>query len=471
MADSFNVLQEQVKDAAHGLDEARENMRTARAELLARHEQIAHLAHHDALTDLPNRTLLAGRLAEVFDRAKTNRESFAVLTVDLDHFKEANDVFGHVVGDELLCAIARRLEVAAAGSFVARVGGDEFTFVSAAAEQPRSADALAGRVLQAVAEPFDVRNQKIPIGLSIGAAVYPHDGTDPEMLLANADAALYRAKADGRHTVRFFDPDLDRRLRERFALQLDLRSAIARNELILHYQPQASIDGEIFGFEALARWQHPTRGLIPPNVFIPLAEQNGMIVEIGAWAMSEACREAATWSRPLQVGVNLSPVQFRYADLAGLVHLILLETGLSPGRLELEITEGIIFDDPARALSVLRRLKGLGVKIAMDDFGTGYASMSSLQSFPFDKIKIDQSFVADVSINAQSGAIVRSIIGLGKALDIPVIAEGVETESERAFLMREGCREIQGFLIGHPAPIATYADITHGTGATAVKAG
>jgi EAL domain-containing protein (putative c-di-GMP-specific phosphodiesterase class I) len=196
-----------------------------------------------------------------------------------------------------------------------------------------------------------------------------------------------------------------------------------------------------------------------------------MIVEIGAWAMSEACREAATWSRPLQVGVNLSPVQFRYADLAGLVHLILLETGLSPGRLELEITEGLIFDDPARALSVLRRLKGLGVKIAMDDFGTGYASMSSLQSFPFDKIKIDQSFVADVSINAQSGAIVRSIIGLGKALDIPVIAEGVETESERAFLMREGCREIQGFLIGHPAPIATYADITHGTGATAVKAG
>ena len=212
------------------------------------------------------------------------------------------------------------------------------------------------------------------------------------------------------------------------------------------------------------------RGLVPPTEFITLAEQNGMIVEIGAWALREASREAATWRNPLQVAVNLSPVQFQYADLAGLVHLILLETGLAPGRLELEITEGVIFDDPVRALAVLRRLKSLGVKVAMDDFGTGYASMSSLQSFPFDKIKIDQSFVADVSINAQSAAIVRSILGLGKALGMPVIAEGVETESERAFLMREGCREIQGFLIGRPEPIATYAEFTHGTGAAAVKA-
>jgi diguanylate cyclase (GGDEF)-like protein len=471
MAEDFNVLQDRVKEAALGLDEARENMRKARAELLARHEQIAHLAHHDPLTDLPNRILLAGQLDAVFAKAKASNASFAVLAIDLDHFKEANDVFGHVVGDELLCAIARRLEVAAEGTFVARVGGDEFTFVSAAAEQPKAAELLAKRVMGAVAEPFEVRGQRIPIGLSIGAAVYPHDGADTETLLANADAALYRAKADGRHTVRFFDPDLDRRLRERFALQLDLRSAIARNELVLYYQPQASIEGKVFGFEALARWKHPTRGLIQPSAFISLAEQNGMIVEIGAWALREACREAATWKHPLQVAVNLSPVQFQYADLAGLVHLILLETGLAPGRLELEITEGVIFDDPVRALAVLRRLKSLGVKIAMDDFGTGYASMSSLQSFPFDKIKIDQSFVADVSINAQSAAIVRSILGLGKALGMPVIAEGVETESERAFLMREGCREIQGYLIGRPEPIATYVEFTHGTGATEAKAG
>jgi diguanylate cyclase (GGDEF)-like protein len=462
MAESFNVLQEKVKDAALGLDEARENMRTARAELLKRHQEIAHLAHHDALTDLPNRTALAARLAETLERSRTRGERFALLTIDLDHFKEANDVFGHVVGDELLCAISRRLEVAAEGTFIARVGGDEFTLVSAAREQPKAAEALASRVLQAVAEPFEVRGQKIPIGLSVGAAVYPHDGADTVTLLANADAALYRAKADGRHAVRFFDPDIDRRLRERFALQLELRSAIVRNELVLHYQPQASINGEIFGFEALVRWQHPTRGLIPPDVFIPLAEQNGMIVEIGAWALREACREAASWASPLQIGVNLSPVQFRYGDLAGLVHLTLLETGLSPGRLELEITEGVIFDDRSRTLSVLRRLKTLGVKIAMDDFGTGYASMSSLQSFPFDKIKIDQGFVSGLETNPQSVAIVRSIIGLGKALEIPIIAEGVETEGERAFLMREGCDEIQGYLIGHPAPIASYAEMTGG---------
>jgi diguanylate cyclase (GGDEF)-like protein len=462
MADSFNILQEQVRDAALGLDEARENMRTARTELIARHAQIAHLAHHDPLTDLPNRTLLAAKLDEVFERAKSRGESFAVLAIDLDHFKEANDVFGHRAGDELLQAIARRLEVAADGDFISRIGGDEFTIVCAQPEQPRAAEALASRLLQAVAQPFEVQGQKIPIGLSIGAAVYPKHGAGTLPLLANADAALYRAKSDGRKTVRFFDPDIDRRLRERFSLQLDLRSAISRNELLLHYQPQAKIDGEVFGFEALARWQHPTRGLVSPTEFITLAEQNGMIVEVGAWALSTACREAVSWPVPLQVAVNLSPVQFRYGDLAGLVHVILLETGLNPGRLELEITEGVLFADPARALSTLRRLKALGVKIAMDDFGTGYASMSSLQSFPFDKIKIDRSFITGVEANAQSAAIVRSIIGLGSALKIPVIAEGVETEGERSFLWQEGCAEIQGFLIGHPLPISGYASITHG---------
>jgi diguanylate cyclase (GGDEF)-like protein len=462
MADSFNLLQEQVRDAALGLDEARDNMRIARAELLARHAQITHLAHHDPLTDLPNRTLLAAKLAGVLEHAKARGESFALLTIDLDHFKEANDVFGHTTGDELLCAISRRLAIAADGDFLARVGGDEFTLVCSSSHQPKSAKRLASRILQAIADPFEVQGQIIPIGLSIGAAVYPHDGTDAVTLLANADAALYRAKEHGRKTVRFFDPDLDRRLRDRFALQIDLRSALGRKELLLRYQPQAKIDGTVFGFEALARWQHPTRGLVPPTDFITLAEQNGMIVEIGAWTLKEACREAASWTGPLQISVNLSPVQFRYGDLAGLVHIILLETGLSPGRLELEITEGVMFDDPARALSILRRLKGLGVKIAMDDFGTGYASMSSLRSFPFDKIKIDRSFVSGLETNPQSAAIVRSIIGLGEALKVPVIAEGVETEGERSILWMEGCTEIQGFLIGHPLPISAYASITHG---------
>ncbi len=463
MAASFNLLQEQVKDAALGLDEARENMHTARAELLQRHEQITHLAHHDALTDLPNRNSLNSRLSQTFERAKARGETFAVLSIDLDNFKEANDVFGHMVGDELLCAVARRLEIAADGAFASRVGGDEFTVVSVMGSQPKTAEVLASQVLQAVADPFEVHGQKIPLGLSIGAAVYPRDGADMPTLLANADAALYRAKVDGRHTARFFDPEMDRRLRERFALQLDLRSAIARNELFLNYQPQATIDGDVFGFEALARWRHPKLGIVPPSEFISLAEQNGLIVEIGAWALREACREAASWPAPLQIAVNLSPVQFRYGDLAGLVHLILLDTGLAAGRLELEITEGVIFDEPSRAISTLRRLKSLGVKIAMDDFGTGYASMSSLQSFPFDKIKIDQSFVSGVKANPQSAAIVRSIIGLGNALEIPVIAEGVETEGERAFLRREGCRQIQGYLIGRPALIDMYVELTRGS--------
>ncbi len=289
-------------------------------------------------------------------------------------------------------------------------------------------------------------------------------------LLANADAALYRAKADGGHMARYFDPDMDRRLRERYAMQNDLRTAIAHDELLLHYQPQARIDGKVFGFEALLRWQSAKYDLVLPGKFIPLAEQNGTIVEIGEWTLREACREAATWASPLQISVNLSPVQFRYGDLAGLVHLILLETGLRPGRLELEITEGVLISDPSRALSILRRLKALGVKIAMDDFGTGFASMSSLQSFPFDKIKIDRTFVSGVESDAQSAAIVRAIVGLGNALKMPVIAEGVETEGERQFLIREGCHEMQGYLIGRPGPISGFAGLTRGLLGNAIQA-
>jgi diguanylate cyclase (GGDEF)-like protein len=462
MGQSFNVLQEEVRDAALGLDEAREKMHTARVELLVKHDQIAHLAHHDVLTGLPNRAALATRLADTFDRAKTAGTSFAVLTADLDHFKEANDVFGHAVGDELLCAIARRLQAAAEGAFIARIGGDEFTLILEMPGQPAAAGALADRLLKSMAQDFEIRGQRIPIGLSIGAANYPKDASDPMMLQANADAALYRAKADGRHLVCFFHPDMDRRVRERYSLQHDLRSAIAHDELRLHYQPQATISGDVFGFEALVRWQHPKHGLVPPNTFIPLAEQNGLIVEIGEWALREACREAASWKMPLLIGVNLSPVQFRYGDLPNLVHTVLLQSGLAPKRLELEITEGVLINDSSRALSILRRLKALGVKIAMDDFGTGYSSLSSLQSFPFDKIKIDRSFISRVDSNQQSAAIVRAVIGLSKALHIPVIAEGVETESEREFLMEEGCGEIQGYLIGRPQPIANYSDLTSG---------
>jgi diguanylate cyclase (GGDEF)-like protein len=455
-----------VKEAALGLDEAREKMHTARAELLVRHEQIAHLAHHDTLTDLPHRTALGVRLAETFDHAKANGRSFAVLTIDLDHFKEANDVFGHVVGDELLCAISRRLQAEARDAFITRIGGDEFMLILATGEQPAAAEALADRLLKAFTQDFEIRGQKIPIGLSIGAATYPKDAGDLVTLQANADAALYRAKTEGRHMVCFFHPEMDRRLRERYSLQHDLRSAIPHNELGLYYQPQATIEGDVFGFEALVRWQHRKNGLVPPSTFITLAEQNGLIVEIGEWTLRQACREAASWKKPLQISVNLSPVQFRYGeDLPNLVHSVLLESGLAAERLELEITEGVVINDSSRALSILRRLKTLGVKITMDDFGTGYSSLSSLQSFPFDKIKIDRTFVSGVDSNQQSAAIVRAVIGLSNALHMPVIAEGVETESERKFLMNEGCREIQGYLIGHPQPIASYSDLTSGVAA------
>jgi diguanylate cyclase (GGDEF)-like protein len=462
MGESFNVLQEEVREAALGLEEARDKMYTARAELLARHQEIAHLAHHDALTDLPNRTALAIRLAQTFDRARADDTSFAILSIDLDHFKEANDVFGHGVGDELLCAISRRLQADAQGAFIARVGGDEFTLILTTGEQPASAERLANHLLKSFTQDFEIRGQKIPIGLSIGAATYPTDGSEPMTLQGNADAALYRAKSDGRHMVCFFHPEMDRRLRERYSLQHDLRSAIVHDELRLHYQPQATIDGDVFGFEALARWQHPKHGLVPPGTFIALAEQNGLIVEIGEWTLREACREAASWKTPLQIGVNLSPVQFRYGDLPNLVHSVLLQSGLASKRLELEITEGVLINDSSRALSILRKLKSLGVKIAMDDFGTGYSSLSSLQSFPFDKIKIDRTFISSVDSNQQSAAIVRAVLGLSNALRMPVIAEGVETEREREFLMREGCREIQGYLIGRPQPIAIYSDFTSG---------
>ncbi|MER9455931.1 amino acid permease [Mesorhizobium sp. M0478] len=462
MAESFNLLQDKVREAAHGLDDARENMNVARTELMARHEEIAHLAHHDPLTGLANRAALAAHLATTLERAKATHASFAVFSIDLDHFKEANDVFGHAAGDDLLCTISRRLQTAAPEAFIARMGGDEFTVVLAMDDRSASAKDVADRLFESAAGKFEIRGQHISIGVSIGAAIYPKDGENAAALMANADAALYRAKADGRRMVQFFDPEMDKRLRERYALQRDLRSAVGHGELVLHYQPQARIDGEIFGFEALARWHHPKHGLISPNAFVSLAEQDGTIVEIGEWTLRQACRDAASWPSPLQIAVNLSPVQFRFGDLVGLVHSILYETGLAPGRLELEITEGVLIRDRATALSVLRRLKALGVRVSMDDFGTGYASLSSLQAFPFDKIKIDRSFVSGVGSNVQSAAIVRTILSLGNALALPVIAEGVETEDERAFLMKEGCPEIQGYLVGRPHPIALYKNVTNG---------
>ena len=419
--------------------------------------QIARLVHHDLLTGLPNRAAFTACIDATIETAAQDGNSFALMCLDFDRFKEVNDVYGHATGDELLRQLSERLQAAAGGAFVARLGGDEFVVIATDGEQPAAAEAMADRLLAAVNKAISVNGHSVSIGLSIGIAIFPVDGADSAALVSNADAALYRAKADGRGTFRFFEADMDQRLRERRALQQELRSAIERGELALHYQPQARISGEIIGFEALVRWHHPQHGTIPPNTFIPLAEESGLIVEMGEWIMREACREAASWPKPLQIAINLSPVQFHHGDLPGLVHAVLLETGLPPSRLELEITEGVLIDDFSRAVGTLRRLKALGVRIAMDDFGTGYSSLSYLQSFPFDKIKIDQSFISNLGHNSQSATIVRAVIGLARGLDLPVLAEGVETKEQLAFLAKESCDEIQGFLIGRPLPIDGHA--------------
>ncbi len=422
-------------------------------------EQIVHMARHDALTGLPNRSALTEHLEATLATAAQSGAGFALLGIDLVRFKEVKDVFGHVIGDELLRALSHRLKAVVGNVFLARLGGDEFMLVQADGAQPAGAAALAERLLATVADDLDVNGTLLRVGMSVGIAIYPSDGADAATLIGNADAALYRAKAQGRGTICFYEPGMDKRLRERREIQQQLRTAVPNGELVLHYQPQARIGGKVVGFEALVRWNHPTRGMISAGTFVPIAEESGLILPIGEWVLREACREAASWPRPLQISVNLSPTQFHHGDLPGLVHSILMETGLSPGRLELEITEGVLIGDFSRASSILRRLKALGVRIAMDDFGTGYSSLSYLHSFPFDKIKIDRAFIANLDSNPQSAAIVRAVIALGRGLDLPVVAEGVETEAQLQFLAREACSEIQGYLIGRPLPIASYDDV------------
>ncbi|MBV9956114.1 MAG: EAL domain-containing protein [Pseudolabrys sp.] len=421
--------------------------------------RISYMVHHDPLTHLPNREAFSKCLAATCELANKENEQFAVLSIDLDRFQGINDVFGHSAGDALLRQVATRLEEACQGAFLARAGGDEFVVISPTGPQPASAEALAERLVEGVSREFEVDGRRVSIGITVGIGVYPEDGAEPDTLIANTDAALFRAKSQARGSIRFFEPAMDQRLRDRRALQHELRTALAGNELELYYQPVNAIAGNLIGFEALLRWNNPKRGMVPPSTFIPIAEEIGLIGALGEWVLRAACKEAATWPRHLHVMVNLSPLQFQTGDLSALVHTTLLETGMTAGRLDLEITEGVLVQDFSRAVSILRRLKALGVQIAMDDFGTGYSSLSYLQSFPFDKIKIDQSFIINVGRNEQSGAIVRAVIGLAHGLNLPVVAEGVETEEQRAFLRSAGCDEVQGYLIGQPARIETYAEL------------
>ena len=424
--------------------------------------RIAHLAFHDPLTDLPNRAAFNDHIVETFQRASTGGGDFAVLCIDLDRFKEINDVYGHAAGDRCLAEIGRRIASACDGAFLARLGGDEFMIVSFGGKQPAAAEELCGRLSAILDAPVCIDQHEIQGSLTIGAALYPQDGADVNTLVANAEAALYRAKAEQRGTIRFFEPAMDRQIREKRLLQKEIALAVERNELELYFQPQAETAGEIFGFEALVRWRHPVRGLVSPGLFIPLAEETGVIGPIDEWVLREACREAASWPNPLSIAVNLSPVDFRRGDIAAMILSALLETGLSPQRLEIEITEGVLIEDFERAIATLRKIKNLGVRVAMDDFGTGYSSLSYLQAFPFDKIKIDQSFIARIGKNFPAAAIIHAILGLGRALALPVIAEGVETEAQLAFLAKEGCNEVQGYLIGRPQPISHYHRVVAG---------
>lgn len=423
--------------------------------------RMAHMAYHDGLTDLPNRAAFLQALAQMIEACEGTDEEFAVLSVDLDGLKEINDVFGHATGDKLLIEVSRRIQNSARGGVVARLSGDEFGLIIDG-KQPTAGKALAEQLAEAMANEFPIDGKSVRIGVTTGISVFPHNGSDAASLLANAGAALFRAKVKSRGSIGIYEPEMDQQIRDRRVLHQDLSLAIKNGELSLYYQPQAMsrhtvASSKVIGFEALARWLHPVRGFVPPGDFIPLAEESGLIVEMGEWILREACREAASWAMPLQIAVNLSPAQFMHGDLVGLVHAILLETGLAPDRLELEITEGVLIEDFDRGLALLRRLKALGVRISMDDFGSGYSSLSYLQAFPFDKIKIDRAFVINLGRNPQSAAIVRAVIGLGHGLEMSIVAEGVETLEQLGFLADEGCDAVQGYFIGKPLPIGQYA--------------
>jgi diguanylate cyclase (GGDEF)-like protein/PAS domain S-box-containing protein len=413
--------------------------------------QIAHMAMHDGLTGLPNRTRFNLWIDERLERASRIGKRLGVTAIDLDRFKEINDTYGHSWGDVVLAELAQRLQsVIGEDEIAARLGGDEFGIAKLFDTDEQLAEFLR-RVEHCFNMPVEHEKQELSFGASLGVAAYPHDGADREALLNNADLAMYRAKAQIGERICYYEPGMDETARARRQLANDLRLAIEREELVLLYQPQCQLrSGELSGYEALVRWHHPQRGLVSPSEFIPIAEESGAILSIGEWVLTQACREAVSWHSEHRIAVNVSPIQLVQQDLAPMVARILIETGLPARRLELEITESAIITDKARALNNLRQLKELGVAIAMDDFGTGYSSLDTLHSFPFDKIKIDKSFLLESDENEQARAIIRAVLALGQSLRIPVLAEGVETASQFELLIREGCEEAQGYFLGRP---------------------
>jgi diguanylate cyclase (GGDEF)-like protein len=421
--------------------------------------QLRHMALRDSLTGLPNRPSFNDHLAREIDLAGKAGGKIALVAIDLNRFKEINDHRGHNAGDEVLQILGRRMSsLLREGEFIARLGGDEFAAVRRM-ESHADLDDFLSRLEAALFKPVRLDDYEVSPGASMGVAFYPDDADAAETLINHADLAMYRAKAELNETIRFYEPSMDETARARRLLSIELRDALENHQLEVHYQVQMSVStGAIRGYEALLRWKHPKHGSIPPSEFIPLAEENGLILPLGEWVLRTACATATSWEPPYKVAVNLSPVQFGHADLPKLIHEVLLETGLSAARLELELTESTIMTDKVRSLHTLRQIRALGVTIALDDFGTGYSSLETLRAFPFDKIKLDRSFMREIETSSSAKAIVRAVMALSKALDVPVLAEGIETQGQLSILSLEGCHEAQGYLLGRPAALEQLVD-------------
>lgn len=418
-------------------------------------ERITHLAHYDALTDLPNRTLFHDRLKRELTHLAPGRQ-LAVLYIDIDEFKSVNDSLGHMIGDELLKSVAASLAACARKSdFVARLGGDEFAIIQTGIEDTDDVMRLVSRIFEAIRSPYQCLGHQVTTDASIGIALAPQDGSDVDQILKNADLAMYAAKAAGRRTYRFFEPDMEAEVRARRSLEMDLRQALVDGGFEVYYQPCLGLESNaITGCEALVRWRHPQRGMISPAEFVPLAEDTGLINQLGEWVLTTACKEAATWPADVRLAVNVSPIQFKTGTLALKVMKALAETGLAASRLELEITEAVLIRDDEAALAVLHDLRAIGVRIALDDFGTGYSSLSYLQRFPFDKIKIDRCFISDIAEPEGSSCIVQAVVTIAADRHMTTTAEGVETEAQRDLLRELGCSEMQGYLFSAPRPAA-----------------